>query len=297
MNNKNLIKRLQKAPITVKQHTQKIVANPLVSICVQTYQQSSFIKMCLDSILMQTTEFEYEILIGEDESSDDTRDICLEYADRHPDKIRLFLHSRKNVIFIKDKPTGRFNLVYNLFKARGKYIAFLEGDDFWIDPYKLQKQAAFLEKNKDFSMCFGQYLILNNDTNRIKQGPQYRKNIFTTTDLLQGYNFIHISTGLYKKNSILPLPEIFVKFPMGDWPLNIITSLHGKIFCFCDNFSVYRRHSQNTWANTNILEQRWKSIEFLLLLKQLYPELTGLIQKRVTAILDEMILIAKTSTR
>ncbi len=117
--------------------------NPVVSICVQTYQHVNYIRECLDGILMQETTFPFEILLGEDNSTDGTREICMEYAMKFPDKIRLFLHHRENNIKINGSPTGRFNFFYNFHKARGKHIALCEGDDYWTDPLKLQKQVDF----------------------------------------------------------------------------------------------------------------------------------------------------------
>src|SRR5690606_25596514 len=109
-----------------------------------------YIRECLDSILMQKTDFPFEILLGEDASTDGTREISIEYADKYPDKIRLFLHHRENNIEILGTPTGRFNSLYNLFSARGTFIALCEGDDFWTDEKKLQKQYEFMVTNPDY---------------------------------------------------------------------------------------------------------------------------------------------------
>jgi len=131
-----------------KYEVKKVVENnnsaptkPIISVCVQTYNHSNYIRHCLNSILEQQTNFDFEILLGEDASTDGTREICIEYAEQYPDKIRLFLHHRENNIKIGDQPTGRFNFLYNLFSAKGKYIALCEGDDYWTDPFKLQKKV------------------------------------------------------------------------------------------------------------------------------------------------------------
>src|SRR5690606_1387456 len=116
------------------------VSAPVVSGCVQTYQQVKYISKCLDSILAQRTDFPFEIVLGEDESNDGTREICKAYQEKYPEKIRLFLRRRQDVIFIDGKPTGRYNMLENLRMARGKYIALCEGDDYWIDTEKLSKQ-------------------------------------------------------------------------------------------------------------------------------------------------------------
>src|SRR5262245_29671930 len=100
-----------------------MAATPLVSIVTLTYQHAAYIAQCLDSLLAQRTDLPFEILIGEDESTDGTREICERYAREHPDRIRLFLRERKDVVHINGRPTGRFNFIKTLAEVRGKYIA------------------------------------------------------------------------------------------------------------------------------------------------------------------------------
>ena len=127
---------------------------PLVSVVVPTYQHAQFIAQCLDGILMQRASFSFEILVGEDESTDGTRKICERYAAEHPDRIRLFLRSRKDVIHINGKPTGRANLLGLFQEAKGAFIAWCDGDDAWIDPNKLQLQVDALLADPDAVACF-----------------------------------------------------------------------------------------------------------------------------------------------
>lgn len=129
---------------------------PLVSICTSTYQHKRYIKDCLDAILIQKTNFDFELIIGEDESNDGTREICKEYAKKYPDKIRLFLRNRKtSQLHDKDgKLITRFNGKWTRESARGKYIALCEGDDYWTDPLKLQKQVDFLKKTPNCIMTY-----------------------------------------------------------------------------------------------------------------------------------------------
>lgn len=128
---------------------------PIVSVTVATYQHVNYIKQCLDGILMQKTDFPYEIILGEDGSVDGTQEICKEYAEKYPDKIRLFIRDRKLSQYIgKNGKVTRFNGIWNRMSARGKYIAWCEGDDYWIEPLKLQRQVDFLESHQDYSMCF-----------------------------------------------------------------------------------------------------------------------------------------------
>ena len=90
---------------------------PKVSVCVQTYQHGNYIKQCLESILMQKTTFPFEIILGDDESTDGTREICQEYANKYKDKIQLFLRHRKDVIYVNGNATGRFNFIENCLKT------------------------------------------------------------------------------------------------------------------------------------------------------------------------------------
>lgn len=128
---------------------------PIVSVTVATYQHVNYIKQCLDGILMQKTDFPYEIILGEDGSVDGTQEICKEYAEKYPDKIRLFIRDRKLSQYIgKDGKVTRFNGIWNRMSARGKYIAWCEGDDYWIDPLKLQKQVDFLESHPNCGLVY-----------------------------------------------------------------------------------------------------------------------------------------------
>lgn len=145
--------------------TNKPVNNvePLVTVSVITYQHAKFIKQCLDGILMQKTSFPIEIVIGEDGSKDATPDICKDYAERYPDKIRLFLRDREVSHYLtEDGQDFMLNGRFQKMHARGKYYAPCEGDDYWTDPLKLQKQVDFLEENREYSIIhseLGHYYI------------------------------------------------------------------------------------------------------------------------------------------
>ena len=232
---------------------------PVVSICVQTYQHSKYIRDCLNGILLQQTGFSYEIVLGEDESTDGTREICREYAERHPDKIRLFLRSRKYVIYINGNPTGRFNFMENYKAARGKYIALCDGDDYWTDPNKLQKQVEFLEANPDFSICFHQAKVISDDGKNYYYNKYHGNTIFTTKDIIIN-NFIPTSSCVFRKK-INQLPDWFCKIGVADWPLHILNSEYGKIFFIDGCMSVYRVHSGGLWSSMSYKEKIIRSVD------------------------------------
>jgi cellulose synthase/poly-beta-1,6-N-acetylglucosamine synthase-like glycosyltransferase len=134
---------------------------PLVSVVTTTYNQEKYIGECLDSILMQKTNFPVELIIGEDGSSDLTREICMEYADRNPDKIRLFLRTPKQKMEVRGRKTFHYNFFNSIKNSRGRYCAICEGDDFWTDVNKLQYQVDFLERNEQFSLHYHQCEVVN----------------------------------------------------------------------------------------------------------------------------------------
>jgi glycosyltransferase involved in cell wall biosynthesis len=149
----NFLEKYQKVPVQEYPNKASNI-RPMVSVTTLAYQHENYISKSLDGILMQQTDFDFEILIGEDESSDKTRDVCIQYAKKYPDKIRLFLHSRENNVEVYGKPSAYFNSQYLVYKSKGKYLAICEGDDFWTDPLKLQKQVDFLEDNEDYGLIY-----------------------------------------------------------------------------------------------------------------------------------------------
>jgi glycosyltransferase involved in cell wall biosynthesis len=220
-------------------------AAPMVSVVVPTYQHASFIGDCISGILMQQTAFPVEILIGEDESTDGTREICQRLAAEHPDRIRLFLRSRKDVLHIMGRATGRANLLHLLGEAKGRYIALCEGDDHWTDPRKLQKQVDFLEANPDHVLCFHQAMVLENGIlveDRITE-PRYAKvkdRPIGILDLLRIGNFIHTPTVLFR-NCIGPFPEELLYSPIGDFFLYVILLQQGSAHRIEEKMAVYRK--------------------------------------------------------
>lgn len=122
---------------------------PLVSVCTLAYNHAPYIRECLDGILMQKTDFAFELLIHDDASTDGTADIIREYEAKYPDIIKpIYQTENQYSKGVKISATIQFP------KAKGKYIALCEGDDYWTDPLKLQKQVDFMEANEEYSLCF-----------------------------------------------------------------------------------------------------------------------------------------------
>lgn len=218
---------------------------PLVSIVCITYNQAEYIGQCLDSMLQQQVDFTFEIILGEDESADGTREICQSYAERYPGIIRLALHSRKDVICIDGKATGRHNFMESIRLARGKYIAICEGDDYWTDPFKLEKQVRFLEENPAYILCFTRGIIKNTFQNTESVNAEH-----ATFRELQIGDFIRaneqlFATTVYRNEPVVVLPPWFAKARFGDIALYIWLLHHSgkKAACLSDITAVYRLHA------------------------------------------------------
>ena len=211
----------------------------MVSVCMITYNHEAFIREALDGVLMQQTSFPYELVIGEDCSTDRTREICIEYQQKHPEKIRLLLNE-KNLGMMA-------NFIQTLKACTGKYIALCEGDDYWTDPLKLQKQVDFLEWNEEFSICFHRVKILNESG---IQDDFITREVPSETNILElaKGNFMHTPSVVFKRNW-KELPKWFYESPVGDYPLHMINAQYGKIKKLDDIMAVYRIHQNNIWVN------------------------------------------------
>jgi len=254
----------------VLEELNEVPKTPLVSVLVQTYQHVDYIKMCLDSILMQKTNFEFEIILGEDASDDGTREICLNYAKQYPNKIRLFLHYRENNIHIGGSPTGRFILLYNLISARGNYVALCEGDDYWTDPLKLQKQVDFLENNSDYVLVHHDAKIINEQGELVKESklPNNFKKDLSSLELQQGPFLLTLS--LCFRNLIKEYQE-FTGGLNGDKILLSLLGVYGKgKYQEEVRPAAYRIHEMGIWSSLNTEKKLFALINTYRKLSQYY---------------------------
>jgi len=222
---------------------------PLVSICCITYNHESYIRETIEGFLMQKTKFPIEVLIHDDASTDKTADIIREYENKYPDIIKpIYQFDNKYSKGISVSET------YNFPRARGKYIAMCEGDDYWTDPSKLQKQVDFLEVNSDCSLCFhASKSIRNNNPNdytlhRPKEIPLDYK-FEMKHAILGGGGFMATNSMLFHRKYIQDRPAWMEKTPVGDLPLMLLLASKGKIGYIDEVMSVYRVMSSSTsWS-------------------------------------------------
>ena len=228
-----------------------------------TFNQEKFIAQAIESALMQHANFKYEIVIGEDCSTDRTRDIVWEYQEKYADRIKLLLQS-ENVGMHK-------NFVDTYYACRGKYIAILDGDDYWTDPYKLQKQVDFLENNPDFSICFHNMQIIYENEPRLNRISNKNQNEITTINTLACGNYIYTASCVFRNNFII-LPDWFYQCPVGDYPLHLLNAQYGKIKFVNEVMGVYRIHQEGTWGDTSMVHQREKWLEMLELIRDKFDK-------------------------
>lgn len=215
-----------------------------VSICIITYNQAAYIKQAIESALMQRVAFETEIIICDDKSTDGTVEIIQQYASQYPNHIKAHF------------ATNNLGMLRNWQKAlmlcKGRYIAILEGDDFWTDADKLQKQYNVLEQNPDCVSCF------TNATIKYESGEQGFNTYvtlagekFTATDLLD-FNFIPTCSVLMRNYiSDTFFHQAYFKSPFADWIIHTLNSKYGSMFFLNEFTCTYRVHGTGVWGGIN----------------------------------------------
>ena len=221
----------------------------MVSINCVAYNHENYIADAIESFLMQKTNFNFEILIHDDASTDRTADIIREYEKKYPDLIKPIYQIDNQ--YSKGGRVGRFNTE----RAKGKYIACCEGDDYWTDPYKLQKQVDYMEKHPECSMCVhAAYRVSpNKEKLKLRIRPNDGNKIFTVEEVIEG------GGGLFATNSILyptvfseNRPEFYEKAPVGDYPEAIYLALQGKVYYMDEFMSAYRVNVKGSWTDREL---------------------------------------------
>lgn len=270
--------------------------HPLVSVVTVTYQHAPFIRPCVESILAQRTSFPFELLIGEDGSTDGTRSICEELAAAHADRIRLFLRDRSDVIHIMGRPTGRANVLALYNDARGKYIAVCPGDDLWTDPDKLQAQVDLMEARPDLVGCF-----TNGWNERGTERSDYVRSWLKgqappaevgVADLLQG-NFIPAMTFLFRRDKLFPLPPQIRTAPVSDHVLVVHLARQGPI-AYMDRMAGVRRiHSGGIISMKDALHKLEVNIGTLEAIESLVgPEHEATLEARLIELNEQALQLA-----
>jgi glycosyltransferase involved in cell wall biosynthesis len=223
---------------------------PLVTASLITYNHARYIEQAVESVLSQRTNFPFELVIGEDDSNDGTREIVQRLASAHPGRIRLNLHSRSSNISFGGRPTGRHNYVQNIRSARGKYIATLDGDDYWTDPNKLQRQVDLLERRSDCAICIHRTEVVDADGAPldVPSTVPVSQATFSRADYLNLRFLPEACTVMFRRGLFRDFPEWYFRCPVGDFPMHVMNAQHGD-FGFIDAvMGAYRIHPGGIWS-------------------------------------------------
>lgn len=240
MNNKNSI------------NDRDLQSSLMVTIRCLTYNHEQYIRQCLDGFVMQKTNFRFEAIVHDDASTDGTAKIIREYAEKYPDIIKPIFET-ENQYSKRDGSIGRIMNEH----THGKYIAICEGDDYWIDPYKLQKQVDFLESHPDYVMCshrFNQYIqekgLLEEEQDNDFEGADY-----DLKNLIGGKWLTQTLTVMYRR-SALDLKRYAAYEMSMDMILFYELLRNGKGYCFPDIMAVYRVHDGGVWSGISLNNKR-----------------------------------------
>jgi glycosyltransferase involved in cell wall biosynthesis len=274
------------------------VKKPLLSVCIITYNHARYIEEAIDSILAQKVDFPWQLIIADDCSTDSTREILQAYKKKYPDLIHLILQ--------KQNVGPERNWLDLIAYPKTKYLLYAEGDDYLIDPTKLQRQVDFLETHKDFSMCFHPVQVLYEDKPKIHElfpDPKQfaNKRTFGVDDLL-AHNFIQTNSVMYRwQFSRKNVKDVFPKNIIpGDWFLHLLHAEAGKIGFMNRVMAVYRRHPGGIWwESSHNVDVIWKKyglphLRFFVELLKRYgnvPKRASMIHAAIYTMLDTFISV------
>lgn len=218
---------------------------PLVSIICTAYNHEKYISKALDSFVEQETTFPYEVIVHDDASTDQTGNLIRGYEKKYPNII-IPIYQNENQY---SKGIG-ISQKFIIPKARGKYIAWCEGDDYWIDKYKLQKQIDFMENNPKCTFCFSNAIRVNTNCEKIGDyNPVIKSSIISTNDVIEGMGgFCATNTIVTRRELMMNPPQYYQKFPY-DISLQIYLASSGVSYGFVDQMAVYRMGVEGSWSH------------------------------------------------
>ena len=262
----------------------------LVSICCVTYNQEKYVRDVIEGFLSQKTDFIYEIWIHDDASTDNTAKIIKEYAEKYPQIIKPICQKEnlysQGINIVED-------VLFPLFN--GKYVALWEGDDYWCDENKLQRQVQFMEEHSEYSACVHNTKMINCRNNEITYFNGSRMDMdLIFEQIVTGGTQFHTSSILCKKEYVCVPKEITFR-NVGDFPLAIYLILKGKIRYMHQVMSVYRLYAEGSRSATNsfdsnvvgLIEFKRESLDFMIRLKTYFikndiqPEWIEIVDKRI----------------
>lgn len=229
----------------------KDASKPVVSVCCITYNHQKYIRVCLDGILSQETDFDYEIVIHDDASTDNTLAIIKEYQQQYPDLIKVI--AQKENVYSKNLNPISFALPH----CKGNYIALCAGDDYWCDKEKLRTQKNFLEQNQDYSIVLSWSHLLKNQT--LQERTLERDIDFELSDFVTEMKIGSAASSIMARNTD-QVQKTFKTVALddnagGDWLLCVASLKNGKMRVFSRAMTVYRIHEDSIYSTKPWLTQ------------------------------------------
>lgn len=236
-----------------------------VSVCCLVYNHEKYLRQCLDGFMMQKTNFKFEVLIHDDASTDGSADIIREYEKKYPDIIKP-IYQKEN----QYSKGVKVSWVYQYPRAKGKYIALCEGDDYWIDVNKLQNQVNIMENENSISLCTHSVKCVSESGETIiKMKPELigkdklqMSDSFVINFFLFDFYPYHTSSYMFRvsilKQMNYSIPLFISKCKVGDVPLLLLLGSKGNVYYIAENMSCYRMEAKNNWrsrqTNDKIIE-------------------------------------------
>ena len=233
---------------------------PLVSICCATYNHEKYLAQALESFLMQKVNFPIEIVVGEDCSTDGTPQIVREYAERFPGLVK---------VITSDANVGAVPNALGIWAAaRGKYIALCEGDDYWTDPQKLQKQVDFLEQNPDFTISGHWVKVVDDSGAPVEWNGGTGEDcpeVFGVKDAIGGTP-LHMNSWVFRTSALRAIPPekmaLVSRLPAHDDPVLLLLLVQGKGRCIPETMGVWCIHSGSYWTSRSRLNRQFALLRF-----------------------------------
>ncbi|MEO7311367.1 MAG: glycosyltransferase [Chitinophagaceae bacterium] len=252
----------------------------LCIFCI-TYNHGPFIAQALDGFLAQKTNFDFQVVVADDCSTDNTAEVLRLYAEKNPGRLTVILNETNK--------GQQLNFSNTYDACISQYIAFCEGDDYWTDPYKLQKQADFLDANPDYVLVYHNVEVKfeGNSCEAYLYCKSTQSGISETSDLLKNGNIIPSCSSVFRKECISEVPEWVKTLGMSDWPFNFLLSRQGKLRYLNEVMGVYRLHSGGNWSANNSVKNNQMVIEaYRAFLKNIHltPEEKNICKSRMSFI-------------
>ncbi len=219
-----------------------------VSVHMPAYNHERYIAQAIESALMQRASFDFEIVIGEDCSTDGTRAVALDFAERHPGRVRVLAHPVNLGIWENDQAIIR--------ACRGEYIAWLESDDYWTSADKLQKQVDLLDANRDVTACFHHAGCLTDSKEPLtwRRGPRQLKPFYTLDDLLEQGHFVPSCTAVFRR-SLVTTPMVWTReTPFLERTYFASFAKCGRIAFIDEEMAIFRYHATGVYGKASSVE-------------------------------------------